>query len=243
VAINSCKDKYKNNQELEMINKLIVIALLFALVVFNCNISFAYDAELAESSKCSRYFAMYEDVFHMPNNLIKAVAITESGKYVKSAGRPMAWPWTVNAQGRGYHYATKREAIKAVMEFRAKGVKSIDVGCMQVNLMYHPEAFHNLEQAFEPKYNIGYAAQFLRNKFTQARTWQAAVGLYHSGVAELSKDYIKQVYSNWRTEDKSSGQVAYLDRPEINVFDVPKRAADKDVSDITKSALAILRND
>ena len=226
-----------------MINKLLSISLLFALVVFNYNKSFAYDAELAESSKCSRYFAMYEDVFHMPNNLIKAVAITESGKYVKSAGRPMAWPWTVNAQGRGYHYANKREAIKAVAEFRAKGIKSIDVGCMQVNLMYHPEAFHNLEQAFEPKYNIGYAAQFLRDKFTQARTWQAAVGLYHSGVAELSKDYVKQVYSTWRMEDKSAEQVAYLDKPEIEVFDFPRRTNNKDVSDITKSALSILRRD
>jgi hypothetical protein len=226
-----------------MVNKLLSIALLFAAVIFNCNTSFAYDAEFAESSKCSRYFAMYEDVFHMPSNLIKAVAITESGKYVKSAGRPMAWPWTVNAQGKGYHYASKREAIKAVNEFRAKGVKSIDVGCMQVNLMYHPEAFHNLEQAFEPKYNIGYAAQFLRNKFTQARTWQSAVGLYHSGVAELSKDYVKQVYNTWRREDRSSEQLAYLDKPEIEVFDAPTHGYDKDVGDITKSALSILRRD
>jgi len=226
-----------------MVNKLVSIALLFALVVFNYNTSFAYDAELAESSKCSRYFAMYEDVFNMPNNLIKAVAITESGKYVKSARKPMAWPWTVNAQGKGYYYANKREAIKAVNEFRAKGIKSIDVGCMQINLMYHPEAFHNLEQAFEPKYNIGYAAQFLRNKFTQARTWQAAVGLYHNGVAELSKDYVKQVYNTWRKEDQSAGQVAYLDKPEIEVFDLPNRNYDKDVSDITKSALSILRRD
>ena len=223
-----------------MVNKLLSLIVLFMLLAFNGHVAFAYDAELAESSKCSRYFAAYEDTFHMPSNLIKAVAITESGKYVKSARKSMAWPWTVNAQGKGYHYASKREAIRAVSEFRAKGIKSIDVGCMQVNLMYHPEAFHNLEQAFEPRYNIGYAAQFLRDKFTQARNWQAAVGLYHSGVAELSRDYIKQVYSVWRIEDKSMQQVASLDRLEIEVFDAPG-ISNKDVSGITKDALAILR--
>ena len=216
-------------------NKFLSIALL-TLLSLNSNTSFAYDAELAESSKCSRYFALYEDVFHMPSNLIKAVAVTESGKYVKSAGRPVAWPWTINAQGKGYHYANKREAIRAVADFRAKGVKSIDVGCMQINLMYHPEAFRNLEQAFEPKYNVGYAAQFLRNKYMQARSWQAAIGMYHNVNPDINKGYIQQVYSAWRVEDKST-QVAFLEKPSISVSDAPK-AIESDVSELTKNALS-----
>ncbi len=207
---------------------------LFALSISN---SYAYDAQLAESSKCSRYFSMYEDLFHMPSNLLRAVSVTESGRYVKSAGRPLSWPWTINAAGKGYYFANKREAIRAVNDFRAKGVKSIDVGCMQINLMYHPEAFRNLEQAFEPKYNIGYAAKFLRDKYTQARNWRDAVGLYHNGNPEINKDYIKIVYNNWRIEDKSV-QVAFLDKPSISISNAPRTSSDADVSEITKNVLS-----
>ena len=32
---------------------------------------------------------------------------------------------------------------------------------MQVNLGYHPDAFEDLEQAFDPTYNVAYAASFL----------------------------------------------------------------------------------
>jgi soluble lytic murein transglycosylase-like protein len=239
--MQGCKTKRNSNQELEMMKKILLIALIFTAVLLNSGTSFAYNADMAESSKCSRYFAMYEDAFNMPNNLIRAVAITESGRYVKGAGR-QAWPWTVNAQGKGYHFASKREAIKAVNEFRAQGIKSIDVGCMQVNLMYHPEAFHSLEQAFEPKYNIGYAAQFLMDKFTKARNWEAAIGLYHSGVPERGKDYTKQVYSAWKVEDKSRSQVAFLDK-RIEVFDSPRLSYGSDMGKITMDSLAILGRD
>lgn len=231
------KNDKQYQSRISMVIKFLSITCLLILTAFYSTPSIASDAELAESSKCSRYFAMYEDTFHMPSNLIKAVAVTESGKYVKAAGRPVAWPWTVNAQGKGYYFANKREAVRAVADFRSKGVKSIDVGCMQINLLYHPEAFRNLEQAFEPKYNVGYAAKFLRDKYLQARNWQAAVGLYHNGDPLINKNYIKQVYNAWRLEDKSM-QVAYLEKPSITVVDAPKTSMDSDVSAITKNVLS-----
>lgn len=219
-----------------MIKKITSAFFLLLALTFNNSAALAYDAELAESSKCSRYFALYEDVFHMPSNLIRAVAVTESGKYIKSAGRPMPWPWTINVHGKGYRYANKREAVRAVNEFRAKGATSIDVGCMQVNLLYHPEAFRNLDQAFEPRYNIGYAAKFLRDKYLLARNWQEAIGMYHNVNPSIHKNYIKQVYSAWRVEDKSV-QMAYLGRPNITVSDAPKKL-EPDVSSLTRDALS-----
>jgi len=221
-----------------MILRFLYITVLFtALSVFSTKAAFSYDAELAESSKCSRYFELYEELFHMPSNLLRAVAVTESGYYIKSVGRPQAWPWTINVEGKGYHYNSKREAVRAVQGFQAKGIKSIDIGCMQVNLRYHPEAFRNLEQAFEPKYNIGYAAQFLRSKYSQARNWKDAVGLYHNGVIALNRGYIQRVYNTWRVEDKSI-QVAFLERPSISISDTPSTAQDVDITSITDDVLA-----
>ena len=41
-------------------------------------------------------------------------------------------------------------------------MRSIDIGCAQVNLMHHPDAFASLEQAFDPMANADYAARFLK---------------------------------------------------------------------------------
>lgn len=219
-------------------NKKILSALLFVTTICIANVSLAYDAELAESSKCSRYFSMYEEANHMPSNLIRAVSVTESGKYIKSAGRPQAWPWTVNAAGKGYYFANKREAIRAVNEFRAQGIKSIDVGCMQINLKHHPEAFRNLEQAFEPKYNIAYAAKFLMDNYTKARSWKEAIGLYHNGISELNRDYIAQVYSAWRIEDGKSTQIAFLEKPRVGAATASRFGENVDVDSVAKNVMS-----
>ncbi len=216
--------------------KLKFILTIFSFFVLSIGNAQAYDMELAEASKCSRYFSIYESAFHMPSNLLRAVATTESGKYIKTASRPLAWPWTINVQGKGYQFRNKRETIRAVKQFQREGAKSIDVGCMQINLMYHPEAFRNLEQALEPRYNIVYAAQFLREKYEKAGNWKTAIGLYHNADPAFNKDYIKRVYAAWRMEDKSF-QMASLDKPYISVTNTPK-AAEADISDITKNVLA-----
>ncbi len=71
------------------------------------------------------------------------------------------WPWTINVAGQGFFFPTKALAVTAVRELLASGVQSIDVGCLQVNLMFHPAAFASLEQAFDPMANARYAARFL----------------------------------------------------------------------------------
>jgi hypothetical protein len=55
------------------------------------------------------------------------------------------WPWAIDADGVGQFFATKAQAVAAVAALQAQGVHSIDVGCMQVNLMHHPDAFTSLD--------------------------------------------------------------------------------------------------
>jgi hypothetical protein len=57
------------------------------------------------------------------------------GPWDKISRSGFAWPWTVTAHGRGQFYPSKQAAIAAVRKLKAKGVKNIDGGCMQVNLM------------------------------------------------------------------------------------------------------------
>ena len=138
----------------------------------------------------------------IPDHLLTAIARAESGRRDEATGAMHPWPWTINAEGQGFFYETKAEAVAAVRAMQAKGMRSIDVGCMQVNLMHHPDAFPSLEQAFDPPANAAYAARFLRQLFGQAGDWTKAVGLYHSSTPELSEPYAKKVMALLAEESK-----------------------------------------
>src|SRR4051794_15299301 len=73
-----------------------------------------------------------------PSGLMAALGRAESGRRDPQTGTSNPWPWTVNAEGQGSFYDTKAQAVTAVRAMQARGVRSIDVGCMQVNLMHHP---------------------------------------------------------------------------------------------------------
>jgi hypothetical protein len=157
------------------------------------------DASLIEGAKlCTRYLPRHERDFGIPEHLLAAIASTESGRYNHALGMNLPWPWTINVEGRGYFFDTKQQAISAVQSLQARGVQSIDVGCMQVNLHHHPYAFANLDQAFDPAYNVGYAAQFLKQNFElENGSWRKATADYHSHSLIFGEPYARLVYSAW----------------------------------------------
>ena len=103
------------------------------------------------------------------------------------------WPWSINVEGIDHVYANRAAAIAAVRDFQASGHHSIDVGCLQVNLMHHPSAFASLEQAFDPMENARYAASFLRDLHGQSGSWAKAIGDYHSATPALGETYRRKV--------------------------------------------------
>jgi hypothetical protein len=138
----------------------------------------------------------------IPVHLMQAIGRVESGRRDAATGTQNPWPWTINAEGQGQFFDSKADALAAVRALQAKGVRSIDVGCMQVNLMHHPDAFPTPEQAFDVSVNAAYAARFLRQLFGQTGDWTKAVGLYHSATPELSEPYAKKVMAIWPEESK-----------------------------------------
>lgn len=153
-------------------------------------------APLAAPS-CGPAITAAEQQFRLPANLLRAIAQVESGRPDPAAGRLEPWPWTINAAGQGAFFATKAEAIAAVRDLQARGVRSIDVGCLQINLMYHPTAFASLEQAFDPQANVLFAARFLTALHGDTGSWMAAVAAYHSQTAAIGADYRRRVLAFW----------------------------------------------
>jgi hypothetical protein len=133
----------------------------------------------------------------IPDHLLAAIGRVESGRPDARTGQWLPWPWTINAEGQGLYFATRTEAITAVQRLQEQGVRSIDVGCMQVNLLHHPQAFATLEQAFDPQTNARYAARFLISLFHQTADWPKAGALYHSATPEIAADYARRLEAVW----------------------------------------------
>jgi len=130
----------------------------------------------------------------IPDHLMSAIARVESGRRGAN-GQVNPWPWSINVEGTDHIYDTREQAIAAVRGFRSAGVRSIDVGCMQINLLHHPDAFASLEQAFDPVVNTTYAAHFLKDLFEQTGSWPKATAGYHSLTQALGDPYQRKVAS------------------------------------------------
>jgi hypothetical protein len=112
-------------------------------------------------------------------------------------GEKIAWPWTVTAGGAGKFFDTRQQAIDHVRTLQAKGTRNIDVGCMQVNLKYHPNAFANLEQAFDPHVNVAYAADLVQKLRVSTHSWAQAVRHYHSSKHHQGRKYWRKFVITW----------------------------------------------
>ncbi len=128
-----------------------------------------------EGLLCRAAVAAAERANSIPEHLLAAISRVESGRHDPRTGDLHPWPWSANAKGQGYFYATKARAVAAVGDMQAHDVRSIDVGCGQVNLMHHPNAFPNLEVAFDPQANANYAGKFLKELFDRTGDWNRAV--------------------------------------------------------------------
>lgn len=152
---------------------------------------------LPDSELCEAAAKWAEMEWKLPPGLLIAIGKVESGRRI--AGRSVAWPWTINAGG-GHFFGAKTLAVSRVLELQASGVRSIDVGCFQVNLLHHSAAFPNLEDAFDPRANATYAARFLHSLHRRTGSWDGAIALYHSATPALGEAYRGRVLSRWTSE-------------------------------------------
>ena len=160
----------------------------------------------APGAQCRAAIAQAERAGGIPAQLLAAISRVESGRRDPATGSFAPWPWTANAEGQGFYYDSKTEAVAAVRKMRADGIRSIDVGCLQVNLMHHPNAFASLEAAFDPVQNAAYAAKFLADLHAQTGDWPKAAALYHSANPALGGPYQRKVLAAWPAEKQEAGQ-------------------------------------
>ncbi len=173
-----------------------VFVFFFCTFLLYKNFSYAIsDSEIYQSNRCLEIIKRAEDHFNIPKGILWAIAYHESKKkHSYHKGLLIVWPWTVSINGKGYHFSNKKQAVKFTESLVNKGVKNIDIGCMQINLKYHSKAFKSISHAFTPYDNINYGAQFLVQKYKQSGSWKKAIGHYHSTDNNKASNYLKKVY-------------------------------------------------
>ncbi len=184
------------------------------------------EAAADDSLLCLKEAARLEKRERIQTNLLSAIALVESGRFSKKYPSGVSWPWTVTAEGKGKFYNSKQEALDAVRELQKQGVENIDVGCMQINLKYHPEAFDSIENALDPRKNVAYAADFLKRNYQETKSWGEAATRYHSKTVHKAFRYEDKLLETWNRLSKYGNPA----QPE-------KQAAVKDVSKETVSRL------
>lgn len=186
-------------------SRFLLAALIFCLLTGNARALPLSPTALSPGEQCRTAILAAERGHAVPPQLLASIGRVESGRRDPGTGVWGAWPWTINAEGQGAYFDTKADAIKAVEALQARGVRSIDVGCMQVNLMYHPAAFPNLDMAFEPAVNADYAARFLVQLYGQTGDWTKATANYHSANPGEGGPYADKVTSIWPEEQRKAG--------------------------------------
>ena len=166
---------------------------------------------------CRDQAAIAERDAGIPAGLLLAIGKRESGAPDRATGGILPWPWAINQDGAGRYPDSRASAVAAIQEARAHGARSIDVGCFQISLLYHPHAFDTLDAAFDPALNAAYAAHFLATLRTATGSWDAAVASYHSADPARGGPYRDQVLATWHNLEgrDSRGRHSTFARAEV----------------------------
>jgi hypothetical protein len=174
-----------------------ICAAILLLVLASATPTLAGDASIDPLGACGRAAAHAEAEWQLPAGLLAAIGTVESGRGGLGSTQRVAWPWSINAGGRGVYVPSKAAAVMTVRTLQAAGLRTIDVGCFQVDLFYHPEAFATLDAAFDPETNSRAAARILTQSRFGGGSWEVAIALYHSASVTRGARYLQQVQAVW----------------------------------------------
>ncbi len=185
-------------------------ALLPVLVLF-FPLSAVAEGKLADSKLCTGIMPEYERTYGIPKNILLSISQNESGIWHHADRKTVPWPWTIGVAGRGFYFRSEADAVEALIKLVNHGYKNIDIGCMQVNLAAHPQAFPSLDYAFNPDHNVNYAAKFLRKNYDETKSWKTAISYYHSRTPSYGNAYLSRIINRWFKNTMNNNEIASVD--------------------------------
>ena len=123
----------------------------------------------------------------VPLEVLRAITRVETGRHRNGALQP--WPWTVNMEEAGRWFDTRAELLDYVERHMARGARSFDLGCFQINYRWHGHAFRSVAEMTDPDTGALYAARFLAELHAETGDWTRAAGAYHSRTPVHARRY------------------------------------------------------
>lgn len=166
--------------------KVVAVTLLLGSIFSGAS------AATANTNACEREMLRAASKHGVPLGMLYAVGLAETGN------RGSLQPYAMNIEGRAYFAQSISDAIQRFEEARRSGAKLIDLGCMQINHYYHRERFSSVESMLNPRENVEYAAQYLKQLHMREGSWTMAIARYHAGPNNdpAQKQYVCRVMSN-----------------------------------------------
>jgi len=158
----------------------------FALLLSTLTAGVAAAATEAEYD-CRSFLAPAERYYALPPGLLGAMAMVESGY----GGAP--YPWALNIGGEPVMAADYAAAARLLRDRDGRIRRDVAIGCLQIHMGYHLNSFGAPEWALLPRYNVWYAALFLRQLGVQYGDWVMAIAHYHASDPEAEARYLCQV--------------------------------------------------
>ena len=124
---------------------------------------------------CETEMAKASATYGVPLGILYSVGLTETGQ------RGWLDPFAMNIDGRAVRSASLPEALARFENAVAHGAKLIDIGCMQIDQRWHGQDFRSVEEMFDVRRNVAYAARFLRGLRLSEGSWTMAVARYNAG--------------------------------------------------------------
>lgn len=150
---------------------------------------------IARASSCLDAARAAELRHGIPSGLLGAIGRVESG----------SWSWSVNGNDAepGRRFDSVEDAERYAQGLLTAGKRMIDLGCFQIDLLYHQDVFQQWQDAFDSELNAQAAAGILSRLHESTGDWHQAVALYHSADPVLGQSYLHQVMNAWEGVDSS----------------------------------------
>jgi hypothetical protein len=141
---------------------------------------------------CERQMQRASTKYDIPIGILYAVGLTETGH------KGSLQPYAMNIEGKAVFMPSGATAVAKFNEAHSRGVKLIDLGCMQINHYFHASKFPSVAAMLDPATNVDYAARFLKELRTREGGWTMAVARYHAGPDNdpAQKQYVCRVIEN-----------------------------------------------
>ena len=169
-------------------------------------LTFPVFAQASPAQKCLDAIKQASQATGVPENVLLAIAKTETGRTRNGEVQP--WPWAMNIRGNGVWLDSETALLERALEQISLGETRFDVGCFQINYHWHSKGFESLDAMIAPNSNALYAAKFLKSLYAEFKDWRKAVGAYHSRNEKFARIYQAKFDAHY--DDASATRLALI---------------------------------